>query len=241
MTSANLVATSQNGNAKHEIILSAHIDSAGTPGAQDNASGVAVLLELARTLRKLNLRSGRFVLRCGQAGILGSSVFGPSPGRPSEVRTPAQYGLRRWEGHLNRAQGRQGEMKPSAGVIQQTREYHDKATNYIKGDGSARTAKDFARCTDRTALFATRSWLSGLSVLDKTRARCGFGTDFGALSLREHGDWCGSSHTRPRTYQTDQPEMPANGSCALSRRDRSKRRSSTRRAMQTIRWQATRG
>jgi hypothetical protein len=33
-----------------EIILSAHIDSAGTPGAEDNASGVAVLLELARTL-----------------------------------------------------------------------------------------------------------------------------------------------------------------------------------------------
>ncbi len=55
LTSANLVAAAPDRNAGREVILSAHIDSAGTPGAQDNASGVAVLLELARTLPKLDL------------------------------------------------------------------------------------------------------------------------------------------------------------------------------------------
>jgi len=43
--SANLVATTRDRKAGGEIILSAHIDSAGTPGAQGNASGVAVLLD----------------------------------------------------------------------------------------------------------------------------------------------------------------------------------------------------
>lgn len=77
MTSANLVATAQNGNAKHEIILSAHIDSAGTPGAEDNASGVAVLLELARTLPKLNLPFRlRFVFfGAEEVGLLGSQAY----------------------------------------------------------------------------------------------------------------------------------------------------------------------
>lgn len=46
IVSANLVATTRDGKPDREVILSAHIDSAGTPGAQDNASGVAVLLEL---------------------------------------------------------------------------------------------------------------------------------------------------------------------------------------------------
>jgi aminopeptidase YwaD len=77
MTSANLVATSQTGSAEHEVILSAHIDSAGTPGAQDNASGVAVLLELARTLSKRNLPFRlRFVFfGAEELGLLGSAAY----------------------------------------------------------------------------------------------------------------------------------------------------------------------
>src|SRR4051794_6047574 len=35
--SANLVATTRDGKRVREVILSAHVDSAGTPGAQDNA------------------------------------------------------------------------------------------------------------------------------------------------------------------------------------------------------------
>ena len=48
------------------IVVGAHYDSAqGTPGANDNASGAAAVLELARLLRDLDGRSGkriRFVL-----------------------------------------------------------------------------------------------------------------------------------------------------------------------------------
>lgn len=77
MRSANLVAATQNRNAAREILLSAHIDSAGTPGAQDNASGVAVLLELARTLPKWNLPFRlRFVfLGAEEVGLLGSKAY----------------------------------------------------------------------------------------------------------------------------------------------------------------------
>ncbi len=47
--SANVVATlpATSGTARH-VILSAHLDAARDPGANDNASGVAVMLELAR-------------------------------------------------------------------------------------------------------------------------------------------------------------------------------------------------
>ena len=77
MRSSNLVAVTQNRNTGREIILSAHIDSAGTPGAQDNASGVAVLLELARTLPKLNLPFRlRFVFfGAEEVGLLGSKAY----------------------------------------------------------------------------------------------------------------------------------------------------------------------
>jgi len=77
MASANLVATTRDGKSGREVILSAHVDSAGTPGAQDNASGVAVLLELARTLPKLDLPFRlRFVFfGAEELGLLGSRAY----------------------------------------------------------------------------------------------------------------------------------------------------------------------
>ncbi|MFQ5588999.1 MAG: M28 family peptidase [Nitrospiria bacterium] len=51
----NIVAIKK-GRAKESIVVGAHYDSViGTPGADDNASGVAVLLELARLLQDFNL------------------------------------------------------------------------------------------------------------------------------------------------------------------------------------------
>lgn len=49
----NLVAELEGGRLQHEIVLvGAHYDSvAGSPGANDNGSGVAALLEIARLLR----------------------------------------------------------------------------------------------------------------------------------------------------------------------------------------------
>jgi len=60
------------------VILGAHFDSvAGTPGADDNASGVAVLLEAARILSRLRLRSP--VLFCAfnleELNMIGSAHF----------------------------------------------------------------------------------------------------------------------------------------------------------------------
>jgi aminopeptidase YwaD len=77
MTSANLVAATQTGSTEHEVILSAHIDSAGTPGAQDNASGVAVLLELARSLsrQKLPFRMRFVFFGAEELGLLGSAAY----------------------------------------------------------------------------------------------------------------------------------------------------------------------
>ncbi len=75
--SANLVATTRGRKAGREIILSAHINSAGTPGAQDNASGVAVLLELAQFLPRLDLPFRlRFVFfGAEEEGRLGSKAY----------------------------------------------------------------------------------------------------------------------------------------------------------------------
>ena len=60
------------------IILGAHFDTVvGTPGADDNASGVAVLLETARLLSQLNLATP--VLFCAfnleELNMIGSTAF----------------------------------------------------------------------------------------------------------------------------------------------------------------------
>lgn len=56
LRSANVVATERRGAAAaEEIIVSAHLDSVDSPGANDNASGVAVMLELVRPLLNLKL------------------------------------------------------------------------------------------------------------------------------------------------------------------------------------------
>jgi len=54
MNFRNIIATQKRTDApEEEIIIGAHYDSAlGTPGADDNASGVAVLLELAKLFQK---------------------------------------------------------------------------------------------------------------------------------------------------------------------------------------------
>ncbi|MDZ7292467.1 MAG: M28 family peptidase [candidate division KSB1 bacterium] len=60
---ANLIAhTSSPFTAQEQYILCAHYDTApGTPGADDNASAVAILLEVARLARELHLNSNEKV------------------------------------------------------------------------------------------------------------------------------------------------------------------------------------
>jgi len=79
-SSANIVGTLAPGpGAGREVILSAHFDSWKGPGANDNASGVAVLLELARHFRSLKTPppfSMRFVaFGAEELGMLGAKAY----------------------------------------------------------------------------------------------------------------------------------------------------------------------
>ena len=77
--SSNVVGTLAAKPGAREIILSAHYDSVRGPGANDNATGVALLLELARYFRSSKLSpdaSLRFVaFGSEEAGMLGSKAY----------------------------------------------------------------------------------------------------------------------------------------------------------------------
>ena len=54
------------GKGEKKILLCAHYDTKpGTPGAMDNAAGVAVLLLLARQLRKVKTKAAVELVACG--------------------------------------------------------------------------------------------------------------------------------------------------------------------------------
>jgi Zn-dependent M28 family amino/carboxypeptidase len=74
----NIVARSGKSKSEPLIIVGAHFDSVvGTPGADDNASGVAVLLEAARLFAQLNLTTQ--VIFCAfnleELNMIGSTAF----------------------------------------------------------------------------------------------------------------------------------------------------------------------
>ncbi len=77
--SSNVVGTLAAKPGAREIILSAHYDSVRGPGANDNATGVAALLELARYFRGSTLPADvslRFVaFGSEEAGMLGSKAY----------------------------------------------------------------------------------------------------------------------------------------------------------------------
>lgn len=78
--SANIVGSlASESGAGQEIILSAHYDSWKGPGANDNASGVAVLLELARHFRSLKTPPAvpmRFVaFGAEELGLMGAKAY----------------------------------------------------------------------------------------------------------------------------------------------------------------------
>ncbi|TFH06007.1 MAG: M20/M25/M40 family metallo-hydrolase [Spirochaetales bacterium] len=65
------------GESSEEIVVCGHIDTWFSPGAVDNGSGVAAVLELARLLERYNLRrSIRFItFGSEEIGILGSKAY----------------------------------------------------------------------------------------------------------------------------------------------------------------------
>jgi hypothetical protein len=77
--SSNLVARIPGADPKKAIILSAHIDSPNSPGAFDNGSGSAILLEVARVLDEARLQPpvDLYLAWFGshEIGVYGSSFF----------------------------------------------------------------------------------------------------------------------------------------------------------------------
>lgn len=84
----NVVMTSGGPADRPLILLGAHYDSEpGTPGADDNASAVAVCLECARLIRQNKLGSVIIVFfNREEDGLLGSKEFVDSLAHPSSVR-----------------------------------------------------------------------------------------------------------------------------------------------------------
>jgi Zn-dependent M28 family amino/carboxypeptidase len=77
ITSANIVAV-KTGDSSQEIIVGAHYDSTDAgPGADDNASGMAVMLEVAKLIQNATIPyTIRFIaFGAGESGLLGSYAY----------------------------------------------------------------------------------------------------------------------------------------------------------------------
>ena len=91
--SANIEVNKTGTTKPDEIILiGAHYDSVtGSPGANDNGSGVAALLEMSRLLRDVEMqRSVRFVAFVNEeppSFSLGNRAAGSMPGRDASAVT----------------------------------------------------------------------------------------------------------------------------------------------------------
>jgi aminopeptidase YwaD len=74
--SLNLIAKRPGGSGR-AILVGAHLDSVSTPGALDNASGLACLVEVARLIQKLRLGPELYFVGFGseELGDLGSGHF----------------------------------------------------------------------------------------------------------------------------------------------------------------------
>lgn len=89
-TSRNVVATWP-GPARRRVLIGAHLDTVpGSPGANDNASGVAVVLELARVFAGTREADGiRFVaFGAEETQPGGATTSGQRPTRSAPVRGP---------------------------------------------------------------------------------------------------------------------------------------------------------
>jgi Zn-dependent M28 family amino/carboxypeptidase len=74
----NVIAETRTGDPNKTIVVGAHLDSVGTgPGINDNGSGSAALLEMARHINKMKLRNKvRFVwFSAEESGLLGSEAY----------------------------------------------------------------------------------------------------------------------------------------------------------------------
>jgi hypothetical protein len=91
-TSHNVIGVLMGDDDAHHLVIGAHIDHLGTrdgvvyPGADDNASGVAVLLAVAEAWQRSGFRPRHTILFVGfgaeEVGLLGSTYYVEHPARP---------------------------------------------------------------------------------------------------------------------------------------------------------------
>lgn len=78
-SSANLIAHIPGRDPSRAVIVGAHIDSPNAPGAMDDGSGSAILLEIARVLNEANYQPPQDLylvwFGCEELGLYGSSHF----------------------------------------------------------------------------------------------------------------------------------------------------------------------
>jgi len=160
-------------------VLGAHYDAFGDgPGADDNASGVAVLLELARTLPALRpRRSQYFVAFCTEeqpffgSESMGSHVFARSlRDRGVQVELMAALDL---VGYYTDAPGSQRFPLPGLGLL------YPRVGNFVAVVGDLTSGRDLARF--RRSMLSTTdlpietfrgpSWVRGLTWSDHSSFR----------------------------------------------------------------------
>jgi hypothetical protein len=109
-TGANVVATVPATAAEHpelvdEIIVGAHFDTvAGSPGANDNASGVAVALAVASVVPQVRCRRAAVTIVLfdeEEVGITGSAAFAATRA-PAQVRAVHSIDQVGWDADLDR-------------------------------------------------------------------------------------------------------------------------------------------
>jgi hypothetical protein len=113
---ANLLAERADGGGRPAYLVGAHLDTVpGSPGADDNASGVACILELARLLAPLRLDHDVLlaVFDEEETGLIGSGLLAEEL---STERTLTGVVIYECVGHYPTSPGSQA-MPPGAGLI----------------------------------------------------------------------------------------------------------------------------
>lgn len=103
-TGTNIVAQKDGSEAASLIVLSAHIDSVGNAGADDDGTGVAALMATAKVFSTLNHRYSLRIVGYDQEenGLVGSGAYFDEMARTAEVRNilgAIHYDMTGWDGN----------------------------------------------------------------------------------------------------------------------------------------------
>lgn len=103
-TGTNIVAQKEGSNTAGVVVLSAHIDSVGNAGADDDGTGVAALIATAKVFSTLNHRYSLRIVGYDQEedGLVGSGAYFDSLAASGEVKSivgAIHYDMTGWDGN----------------------------------------------------------------------------------------------------------------------------------------------